>query len=269
VDDLSLDAHLLDIHALVKRLGLSEFSIFAASYAGPIALRYAARNPEMVSNLLLWCTHASHREVTDRLPGPNNLQREAINRLASIDWDLFIRTYLHRAIGWTEGDLANQFANLAKNSIEPAQFFDSLMEYAAFDATSDLPAVSSPTLVLHRPGFVGSDVEVAKGLASRIPDAASPSLKATPSCRSSAIPNPSSTPWATSFAAMPSRANLCGAPRARLWSAAAEASARSSSPISNATQSSCSASAIRRVATSCAPTNASPATACAASTAMR
>lgn len=171
VANLSLEAHLLDVDAVTKRMGLTEFSVFAASYSGPIALRYAARNPDLVKNLILWCTHASHREVTDRLAGPNNQQREAINRLATIDWDLFIKTYLHRAIGWTEGDLANQFANLARNSIEPEHFFDALMEYAAFDATADLAKVASPTLVLHRPAFVGSDVEVAKGLASRIPDA--------------------------------------------------------------------------------------------------
>lgn len=171
VPSLSLDAHVLDLEAVAERLKLPQFSIFAASYSGPIALRFAARRPEAISRLILWCTHAAHREVTARLPVPVNQQREAVNRLAAVDWDLFIRTYLHRAIGWTEGELANQFAELAKNSIEPERFFDALMQYSAFDAVADLPDIKAETLVLHRAAFVGSSVEVGKGLAARIPGA--------------------------------------------------------------------------------------------------
>jgi class 3 adenylate cyclase/pimeloyl-ACP methyl ester carboxylesterase len=164
----SLDSHLLDVEAVMARQGFIQFDVFAASYSGPVAIRYAARHPEAVTRLVLWCTHAAHREVTARLPQTVNEQREAVNRLAAVDFELFIRTYLHRAIGWTEGELANQFAELARNSIEPAEFFQALVQYSAFDAVDDLPAITCPTLVLHRPAFVGSSVEVGKGLAARI-----------------------------------------------------------------------------------------------------
>jgi class 3 adenylate cyclase len=100
-----------------------------------------------------------------------NQQRVAVNQLAGVDRDLFIRTYLHRAVGWTEGELANQFVEVANKSIDPDSFFENLAGHAAFDAREDLPNVHVPTLILHRPAFVGSHLEVAKGLASRIPDA--------------------------------------------------------------------------------------------------
>lgn len=169
VEDLSLDAHLRDIDAVLERVEVAKADIFAASYAGPVGIRYAATRPDAVSRLVLWCTHARHDEVTGRMEQRLNAQRMAVNRLAEVDWDLYIRTYLHRAIGWSEGDTANQFVALAKSSIEPSAFVRALGEYAEFDATADLPLVRVPTLVLHRPEFIGSSVAVAKGLAARIP----------------------------------------------------------------------------------------------------
>ena len=57
--DLSLDARMLDLEVVVKRLNLGRFAIFAPLHAGPLAVAYAARNPERVSHLILWCTYAS------------------------------------------------------------------------------------------------------------------------------------------------------------------------------------------------------------------
>jgi pimeloyl-ACP methyl ester carboxylesterase/class 3 adenylate cyclase len=167
----TLDAHLRDLEAVVAKLKLERFSIFAASYSGPMGIRYAARHPERVARLILWCTHAFHGEVVSRLPAQANQQRVAVNQLAGVDRDLFIRTYLHRAVGWAEGQIANQFVDIAKQSIDPERFFENLANHAAFDAREDLANVQAPTLVMHRPAFVGSSIDVAKGLAARMQNA--------------------------------------------------------------------------------------------------
>ncbi len=167
----SLDDHVRDLEAVLQRAGREPVALFTASYAGPIGIAFAARHPELVSRMVLWCTHASMEDVAGRLDPAQADQREAINNLAGVDWDLFIRTYLHRAVGWTEGDQANQFAQLARQSIEPEHFVDSLLQYASLDARGDLAQVQAPTLVLHRPRFPGSNVEVAKGLTARIRNA--------------------------------------------------------------------------------------------------
>ncbi len=169
--DRTLDAHLRDLDAVVTKLGLTRFAIFAASYSGPMAIRYAALYPERVSRLILWCTHACHAEVVARLPAQANQQRVAVNQLAGVDRDLFIRTYLHRAVGWAEGEIANQFVDIAKQSIDPDAFFENLANHAAFDAREDLAGVATPTLVMHRPAFVGSHIDVAKGLTARMQNA--------------------------------------------------------------------------------------------------
>lgn len=169
--DRSLEAHMLDVEAVCAKLGITEAAVFAASYSGPIGIRLAARRPELVSKLILWCTHASYTDVVSRLPQVSNQQREAVNKLADVDRELFIRTYLHRAVGWTEGEIANQFVEIAKQSIDMENFFENLAHHMAFDARADLPNVKAPTLVLHRPAFIGSHVDVAKGLASSIANA--------------------------------------------------------------------------------------------------
>lgn len=171
IENLSLDAHILDILAVLDRCGIERTAILASSYAGPVGLAFAARYPERVSRLVLWMTHACIEDVTGRLNPQQSEQREAVNNLATVDWELFIRTYFHRAVGWNAGAVANQFTMLARNSIEPELFFAALARYSLFDARAELPKIRVPTLVLHRQKFQGSSVEVAKGLAARIPDA--------------------------------------------------------------------------------------------------
>lgn len=169
--DRSLDGHIRDMEAVVTRLGLANLSIFAASYSGPMAIRFAARHPDLVERLILWCTHAYHPDVVAKLTTTANQQRVAVNDLAVADRDLFIRTYLHRAVGWSKGEVANQFVEVARQSIDPDHFLENLANHAAFDAREDLAHVQAPTLVMHRAAFVGSHIDVAKDLTSRIPNA--------------------------------------------------------------------------------------------------
>src|SRR5512139_946716 len=67
VPDLSLDAHVLDVEAVLAKAGFPRVDVFAGSYAGPVGIRFAARRPEAVNRLVLWCTHACHQEVTAKM----------------------------------------------------------------------------------------------------------------------------------------------------------------------------------------------------------
>ena len=55
----------LDIDAVVARLGLDKFTLFAEDHSGPDAISYTVSHPEHVSKLILWCTYAQakHRDV--------------------------------------------------------------------------------------------------------------------------------------------------------------------------------------------------------------
>src|SRR5207249_8232538 len=57
VTDFSLDAHVMDLDAVVNRLRLDNFALLGQLNWGPAAIAYAARNPQRISSLILWCSN--------------------------------------------------------------------------------------------------------------------------------------------------------------------------------------------------------------------
>ena len=59
--DYSVEAHMLDLEAVVDRLDIQRFALSGPLTAAPIAIACAARHPEAVSHLMLWCPWARPR----------------------------------------------------------------------------------------------------------------------------------------------------------------------------------------------------------------
>jgi pimeloyl-ACP methyl ester carboxylesterase len=55
--DFSPESHVLDLEAVIDRLGLENFALLAPQHAGPAAIMYAARHIKKVSHLLLWMSY--------------------------------------------------------------------------------------------------------------------------------------------------------------------------------------------------------------------
>ncbi|OGO47042.1 MAG: hypothetical protein A2W34_07490, partial [Chloroflexi bacterium RBG_16_64_32] len=153
----------LDLEAVVDRLGLQRFAIFAPMHGGPAAVAYAAGNPERVSQLILWCTYARAADWT------TSPQVQAIRALIDKDWDTFAEAAAHVLLGWSAGDEARRFATLIRESTTPEGFQMAVRIVNEVDVTALLPRVKCPTLVLHRRQVRLLGVDVATGLASRIP----------------------------------------------------------------------------------------------------
>jgi pimeloyl-ACP methyl ester carboxylesterase len=56
VDDLSLEARVADLEAVVEAAGLERFSLLGMSQSGPVAIAFAARHSDRVSHLILYGT---------------------------------------------------------------------------------------------------------------------------------------------------------------------------------------------------------------------
>ncbi|MEE8346039.1 MAG: adenylate/guanylate cyclase domain-containing protein, partial [Dehalococcoidia bacterium] len=165
VTDFSLDAHLLDLEAVVDRVGLERFALFAPVFAGPLGIAYAARNPQRVSRLLLW---ASYARASDYFGLP---QVKAIRKLRDEDWETYTETAGHAGTGWSEPEEAGRFAALIRHSITQETMQAVFLEMERVDVSDMLGKVESPTLVLHPGRAPYPPVDVARGLASGIPDA--------------------------------------------------------------------------------------------------
>ncbi len=160
VTDLSLDALVVDLEAVVDSLGLQDFALFGVFRSGPVAIAYAVRHPERVSHLLLMNTYARGSDF------PRSPRYQAIWRLIDTDWELFTETFAQETLGWSAGEEARRIAALVRESVTPETFlaFEALRQA---DVSYLLSQVRTPTLVLHQ-RQAPLDVKSGSSLASQI-----------------------------------------------------------------------------------------------------
>ncbi len=164
VTDFSLEAFTRDTEAVVDRLELERFALWGNVTMGPAAIAYAARHPERVSQLILWCCYA---RGSDFLKSP---QAQALLRLVD-NWELYTETLAHYAFGWGGGEAARLYAETIREGVTHETFRVFQDQILTADVTDLLPQLRVPTLVLHRRQFSLVSVDVATGLASSIPNA--------------------------------------------------------------------------------------------------
>jgi class 3 adenylate cyclase len=164
VTDLSLDAQVLDLEAVVDRLGLERFVLLSSIHAGPAGIAYAARHPERVSHLVLWHSWAVTREAASP-------QLRALARMRDTDWHVYSEAVAHTLLGWSEGEPAHRYAALMRECITQETMKTALVAFGEYDVAAMLPQVMAPTLVLQRRELSWLSVDIARGLASRIPNA--------------------------------------------------------------------------------------------------
>jgi class 3 adenylate cyclase len=161
VADYSLDALVLDLEAVIDRLGLERMTLLGLYGFGPVAIAYAARHPERVSHLILWLANA---RGGDRSPA-----LQALYDLGEKDWSLY--TDAMAGLFGGRHDEVPAAARFFRESVTPEAAKAIIDASREFDVASLLPRVTSLTLVLHRRQYKVLDVDVAKRLASTIPDA--------------------------------------------------------------------------------------------------
>ena len=90
VTDYSPDAHARDLLAVADRLGLDRFALLGFGHSGGAAISFAARYPERVSHLVLWC---SYPRAADYARGP---RVKALESLMDEDWEFWTRAEAFR-----------------------------------------------------------------------------------------------------------------------------------------------------------------------------
>lgn len=164
--DINLEAHLLDLEAVVDRLGLETFALYGLYFNAQIAVAYAAKHPERVSHLILWCPVTNPDESTR----PAALQ-EALDRLAELDYGLFTETLAHTVFGWESGDAAHRLALYMQASMDEETFRACWKGEEPIDVRPLLSQIKAPTLVIHRRDFKSLDLESSMRVAAAIPNA--------------------------------------------------------------------------------------------------
>ena len=165
-DDLSLDALVADVDAVVDGLGLERVTVLGSAYGGPVAACWAARHPERVDRLVLDSSFARGRDL-----GPP----EALERILTL-----VSMTGTESAAWaplthmTSPDLvASHRQRIARNrQAIDAETAGTLFRMAfALDISEELASIPVPTLVLHRRKAVAVPADAGRRLAALIPEA--------------------------------------------------------------------------------------------------
>jgi pimeloyl-ACP methyl ester carboxylesterase/DNA-binding CsgD family transcriptional regulator len=171
VQDISFDAWVSDLEAVVAATGAENFALLGISQGGPVAIEYASRHPAKVEKLILYGSYARGRikrgVPADELDAIQTLMRSGWGRDNPAYRQMFTSQFMPGAtleqMGW--------FNDLQRMSTtgENAARIQGVGSY--IDVMARLPEVKAPTLVLHARGDVRIPVGEGRLLASLIPDA--------------------------------------------------------------------------------------------------
>ncbi|MEJ8572520.1 alpha/beta fold hydrolase [Microbaculum marinum] len=173
VEDLSFEAFVDDLEAVVDKLGLDRFPLLGISQGCAVSIEYAVRHPERVSGLVLVGGYAAgwrHLATPDEQE-----RREAVLKLTEVGWGtdnpayrhIFSQTFMPDA---DPGDLAwfDEFQRLTTSPHNAARFQDA---FGYIDVRHRLAHVKAPTIVLHSKYDQRIPLDLGRAIAAEIPDA--------------------------------------------------------------------------------------------------
>ncbi len=149
---------------MTASLDLSDAVVFASSFGGPPAIVFAERHPERVSKLILDSTFARGRDIVHPERGKT--------LLALLDQ---FPDAGHKVMGhFTHPDPdaeSHERVARALSAIDPRLLRDLYALAYELDVTSSLPAITMPTLVMHREDAQAVPIRAGRRLASGLPHA--------------------------------------------------------------------------------------------------
>ena len=164
--DVTFEAQVLDIEAVVKACDLDRFALWGCGLSGPRAITFAARHPEAVSHLILFDTYAAPSDVFTA-----DFAASVI-ALIRTNWDMASQMLADISLRESHPEAALKAVEITRRSVDPeilARIFEE--GYQTSDAGAAMGSVKAKTLVLHRvddPAFLFS---AGQRIASSIPGA--------------------------------------------------------------------------------------------------
>jgi class 3 adenylate cyclase/pimeloyl-ACP methyl ester carboxylesterase len=172
VADISLDAWVNDVAAVVDAAAVERFPLLGYSQGCAVSIAYAVRHPERVSHLILcggFARGALKRSVEDRE------RRQAMITLMRLEWgadnpslrQMFATKMMPDATR-EQVDSFNEMQQKTTSAEGAARYYETT---GAIDVSDLLARVRAPTLVLHARGDAQVPFDAGRQLAAGIPGA--------------------------------------------------------------------------------------------------
>jgi pimeloyl-ACP methyl ester carboxylesterase/DNA-binding winged helix-turn-helix (wHTH) protein len=173
VPDVSFDTWVRDLETVVDAAGLDRFPLLGISRGGAIALAYAVKHPERVTQLVLYGAFAAGIK---HVGTPQEIEaRRALASLLRLGWGLnnpaFCRTFTCRFIPEATPEHEQWFDELQRVSTSPENAARLMDLDDDMDVQALLSRVKTPTLVIHCDRDHAVPPERGRLLAAEIPGA--------------------------------------------------------------------------------------------------
>jgi len=174
VDDLSFEAWVRDLESVVDAMGLDRFPLLGLSQGCAVAIAYAVRHPERVTQLVLYGGFAEG--LITRARTPRELEENTtVMRAIPLGWGhdnpAFRMFFAARFLPEGTPEQMRWFSELQRVTTSPETGARLLSTSATIDVTRLAPQVRAPTLVLHATGDAVAPFDQGRKIASLIPGA--------------------------------------------------------------------------------------------------
>lgn len=165
VADLTLDARVRDLDAVVTQLGLDRFVLCGLSIGAATAIAFAARKPSRVSRLVLLSPFISAAEL---FALPDLRVASSVMASGEQEWNVVTNVLSHVASGFESKTLGNQMADAMRQATSAAGLEEFNRASARMDLKHLLPQIAVPTLVIHEPTFPFGSRDLCQDVAKNI-----------------------------------------------------------------------------------------------------
>jgi len=174
VDEISFDAFVRDLEAVVDAAGFERFDLLGISQGCAVSVAYAARHPERVNRLVLYGGFALGSTKRTRNAADQE-QAAAMLTLMRLGWGqqnpAFRQMFTSQFAPDATKEQADWFNDLQRVSCSPENAVRYLEAAGSIDVTELLGKVSVPTLVMHARDEVRVPFENGRRMAAAIPSA--------------------------------------------------------------------------------------------------
>lgn len=158
-----------DLGAVLDAAGSKEAVLMACFDGGPVALTFAATNPQRVRGLILWNSYARSREDDDYPIGRPHANEAGMNEMLEAIWGTEDLSRYLAGDDATE-DFLYWHTRLMRGACTPGSYSKQNALMTGADARRALPLIQAPVLVLHTSDYPILPAELGRYVADNVAD---------------------------------------------------------------------------------------------------